>query len=251
MDNPAFDYEGSGVHYSAVRRADPRIAAQIHAALGDARTVLNVGAGSGNYEPGDRYVVPIEPSEAMRKQRPRHLAPALIGAADAIPFDDGAFDAAMAVLTVHHWKDRERCLGELRRVTRGPVVIMTFDPDAPTMFWMKDYAPELEEIERRRYGSLASITTPLGGRVRVVPLDVPRDCSDGFQVAFYARPEALLDARVRRYQSAWSFLAPGVEDRIVEHLAADLASGQWDARHGHLRALPAIKCQLRLVVATP
>ena len=136
-------------------------------------------------------------------------------------------------------------------MTRGPIVIMTFDPDAPTMFWMRDYAPELDEVERRRYGSLASIATPLGGHIRVVPIDVPRDCSDGFQVAFYARPEAFLDARVRRSQSAWSFLAPGVEDRIVKSLGDDLASGRWEAKHGHLRVLPSIRCQLRLVVATP
>jgi SAM-dependent methyltransferase len=241
----------SGIQYSTVRRADPRIAAEIHAALGGARTVLNVGAGSGSYEPTDRYVVPLEPSEVMRKQRPPPLVPALIGTAEAIPFDDGAFDAAMAVLTVHHWKDRARCLHEIRRVTNGPVVIMTFDPDAPTMFWMRDYAPELDEIERRRYGSLVSVIAPLGGHTEVLPIDVPRDCADGFQVAFYARPEAFLDPRVRRSQSAWSFLEPGAEERIVKALSQDLASGHWEAKHGHLRALPSIKCQLRLLVATP
>jgi SAM-dependent methyltransferase len=248
-DDRAFDYDRNGQQYASVRRADPRIAAAIHAALGAAARVLNVGAGAGSYEPTDRYVVPLEPSEVMRKQRPRHLAPALAGTADAIPFDDGAFDAAMAILTVHHWKDRAACLREIRRVTRGPVVIMTFDPDAPTDFWMWDYAPELAEVERRRYGTLESVMTPLGDDVRVVPIEVPRDCSDGFQVAFYARPEAFLDARVRRSQSAWSFLPPGVEDRIVRALADDLASGRWDETYGRLRALPAIRCQLRLVVA--
>jgi SAM-dependent methyltransferase len=251
VDDPAFDYEHGGHSYSSVRRADPRIAARIHEALGDAKTVLNVGAGAGSYEPTDRYVVALEPSEVMRRQRPRQLAPALVGTADAIPFDDGAFDASMAVLTVHHWADRPRCLREIRRVTRGPIVIMTFDPDAPTAFWMSDYAPELDVVERRRYGTLESIASPLGGSVRAVPVDVPRDCSDGFQVAFYARPEAFLDPRVRRSQSAWSFLEPGVEDRIVKELTDDLTSGRWDRKHGHLRDLPAIACQLRLVIATP
>jgi SAM-dependent methyltransferase len=251
VGNPAFDYEGGGQQYATVRRADPRIAARIHEALGDARTVLNVGAGAGSYEPTDRYVVPLEPSAVMRRQRPAHLAPALAGAADAIPFDDGAFDAAMAVLTVHHWTNRVRCLAEIRRVTRGPVVVMTFDPDAPTDFWMRDYAPELVEVERQRYGRLASITTVLAGEVRVTSIEVPRDCSDGFQAAFYARPEAFLDARVRHSQSAWSFLPPDVEDRIVRTLGADLASGRWDEKYGYLRARPEIACQLRLVVATP
>ena len=144
-----------------MRRPDPRIAKIIHHALGSAKTVLDIGAGAGSYEPEDRYVLAMEPSAVMRAQRPEGSVPALIGAADAIPFDDGAFDAAMAVLTVHHWKERAKCLRELRRVTRGPIVIMTFDPDAPTEFWMGDYAPELVEVERRRYGDIASITEAL------------------------------------------------------------------------------------------
>jgi len=251
VENPAFNYDQSGRGYSGTRRADPRIAAVIHAALGDAKTVLNVGAGAGSYEPVDRYVVPLEPSKVMRNQRPRHLAPAVIGTADDIPFDDGAFDASMVVLSVHHWTDRARSLREIRRVTRGPVVVMTFDPDAPTEFWLGDYAPELVAIERQRYGTLPSVAAPLGGNLQVTPIDVPRDCLDGFQVAFYARPEAFLDPQVRRSQSAWSFLPPGVEDRVVNAIAADLASGRWEEKYGHLRAVPAIKCQLRLIVANP
>jgi SAM-dependent methyltransferase len=251
VDDPSFNYDLGGAEYASVRQPDPRIAARIHAALGDAATVLNVGAGSGSYEPTDRYVLALEPSRVMRRQRPRPLAPALIGTADSIPFDDGAFDASMAVLTVHHWKDRARCLGEMRRVTRGPVVVMTFDPDAPTDFWIWDYCPELEAIERQRYGSLASMTSALGGEVRALPIDVPADCRDGLQVAFYARPEAFLDPRVRRAQSAWSFLPPGVEDRAVSALARDLHSGRWEQKYGRLRTLPAIRCQLRLVVGTP
>jgi SAM-dependent methyltransferase len=251
ISNPAFDYDQGGHLYSGVRRPDPRIAERIHSALGPARRVLNVGAGAGSYEPVDRYVVAIEPSATMRKQRPAHLAPALAGTADAIPYDDGAFDAAMAILTVHHWKDRARCLRELRRVTRGPVVILTFDPDAPTEFWMGDYAPELVEVERKRYGSIASITAGLGGHCEVHPIPVPRDCTDGFQVAFYARPEAFLRPEVRKSQSAWSFLTPETEERIVQALSRDLQSGEWERKHGHLRGKPFINCQLRLVVGHP
>jgi SAM-dependent methyltransferase len=249
--NPAFNYDQGGQLYAVVRRPDPRIASIIHAALGDASSVLNLGAGSGSYEPTDRHVTALEPSEVMRKQRPKHLAPALIGTADAIPFDTGAFDAAMAVLTVHHWSDRKKCLQEVRRVTRGPFLIVTFDPDAPTEFWMGDYVPELVEVERKRYGSIRSVTDHLGGSCQVHPIDVPQDCTDGFQVAFYARPEAFLQNEVRKAQSAWSFLAPEVEPRFVQALTQDLTSGRWDQKYGHLRARPTIHCQLRLIVANP
>jgi SAM-dependent methyltransferase len=247
--NPAFNYNKEGQFYSGVRRPDPRIAAQIHAALGDAKTVLNVGAGAGSYEPLDRYVVALEPSEVMRKQRPAHLAPALIGTADKIPFDDNSFDAAMAILTVHHWPDRTKNLQEVRRVTKGPIVIMTFDPDVPTEFWMGDYAPELVEVEHTRYGSVSSITGALGGHSEIQPIAVPRDCMDGFQVAFYARPEAFLQKEVRKSQSAWGFVSEEVTNRIVTNLSNDLASGKWDEKYGYLRARETINCQLRLIVA--
>jgi SAM-dependent methyltransferase len=249
LDLPKFDYDRHGQHYATVRRADPRIAATMSAALGDAKTVLNVGAGAGSYEPADRYLLAVEPSIAMRAQRPAGAAPALIGTADSLPFDDGAFDAAMAILTVHHWPDRVRGLGEMRRVATGPVVVMTFDPDAKTEFWLSDYAPEFVEIEMRRYGKIDVITRALGGQCEIVPIPLAADCTDGFQVAFYARPEAFLDARVRMSQSAWKFLPPGAEERVVAALARDLATGEWDRRYGHLRIQPTINCQLRLVVA--
>jgi SAM-dependent methyltransferase len=244
-----FDYDEHGQHYSGVRRTDPRIARLVHAALGPAKTVLNVGAGAGSYEPTDRYVLAVEPSAAMRAQRPAGSAPVLIGSAESLPFDEGAFDAAMAMLTVHHWPDRVLGLREMRRVAKGPVLVFTFDPAAATEFWLSDYGPEFVDVERRRYGDLAVITEALGGQCEILPIPVPCDCVDGFQVAFYARPEAFLDARVRGSQSAWKFLPPGVEDRIVQSLARDLQSGEWDRRYGHLRSQPFINCQLRLVVA--
>ena len=250
ISNPAFDYDTGGQPYWSSPRP-MEITDRIHAALGTAKTVLNVGAGAGSYEPTDRYVVPLEPSQTMRKQRSRSLAPALIGTVDSIPFDDGAFDAAMAVLTVHHWKDRTKSLRELRRVTTGPIVIMTFNPDAPTEFWMKDYAPELVEVERNRYGSIRSITDVLGGNCQIQPVAVPVDCSDGFQVAFYARPEAFLQPAVRKSQSAWSFIPADVEKRIVTAIENDLASGIWESKYGYLRKTPTINCQLRLIIANP
>jgi SAM-dependent methyltransferase len=159
-----FDYDTLGAGYTGVRRPDPQIAAQIHAALGGARTVLNVGAGAGSYEPTDRHVVPVEPSATMRAQRPAHLAPALNAVAGALPFDDDSFHAAMAVLTVHHWPDADAGLRELRRVTSGPVVILTFDGSALEDFWLNDYAPELIAAERRRYPRSSESSTLLAAR---------------------------------------------------------------------------------------
>jgi SAM-dependent methyltransferase len=245
------DYEAHGAGYAVRRRTDPRIAARVHAALGPARTVLNVGAGAGSYEPEDRHVVAVEPSASMRAQRPRDRAPAIAAAAEELPFDDGAFDAAMATVTVHQWSDLEQGLAELRRVTRGPVVLLTFDGDALDRFWLSGYAPELIAAERRRYPAMATLAGALGAGTQIVPIPVPIDCADGFTEAYYARPEAFLDPAVRRAQSAWGFVAPAAQERAVARLADDLASGAWDARYGALRTQPAFDGSLRLVVGPP
>lgn len=246
-----FDYEQHGQSYAGQRRTDPRIAARIHAALGAARTVLNVGAGAGSYEPGDRHVIAIEPSAVMRAQRPVHLAPAIHGTAEALPLDDGSVDAAMAMVTIHQWSDPLKGLRELRRVARGPVVILSFDPDAVTNFWITRYAPELVAVDQRRFPAIRFVTDTLGGSCAVETIRVPRDCVDGFQEAFYARPEAFLQAVVRKGQSAWGFLASGVEDRAVQTLARDLESGAWDQRFGHLRTQAEFAGALRLITCTP
>lgn len=244
-----YDYETRGGGYAARRQPDPRVAALIHAALGDARTVLNVGAGAGSYEPSDRYVLAVEPSETMRAQRPAGGVPAIRGVAQALPFDDRAIDASMATLTVHQWTDREAGLAEMRRVTRGPVVVLTFDPEALDRLWLFESAPELLACERRRFPTIAAIAHALGGVVEVLPVPIPLDCVDGFAEAFYGRPEAFLDRTVRAAQSGWGFLEPGVEDRVVADLARDLASGDWDRRHGALRTRPAFEGAVRIVIA--
>lgn len=246
-----FDYERHGQRYALQRQPDPRIAARIHAALGDAHTVLNIGAGAGSYEPLDRHVIAIEPSAVMRAQRPAHLAPAIHGVAEAIPLDDQSVDAAMATVTIHHWSDVRKGLRELRRVTRGPVVIMAFDPERVSDFWLNDYAPEVLRVTQRRDPQLSLVSDALGGRASVLPLPVPRDCVDGFQEAFYARPEAFLREEVRRAQSSWGFLAPGEEARSVEKLAEALRSGAWDAKHGALRNQAEYIGSLRLIVGLP
>jgi SAM-dependent methyltransferase len=243
-----FDYEANGHGYAQRRRTDPRIAAKVHEALGSACTVLNVGAGAGSYEPTDRHVIAIEPSAAMRAQRPAHLTPAIHSVAEALPLEDGSVDAAMATVTVHQWPDLEKGLGELRRVTRGPIVILTFDGDALDRLWLADYAPELFAVERRRYPAIDRIDAGLGGGCEVRPVPIPFDCVDGFTEAFYGRPDQFLDPAVRRSQSAWGLLEAGMEERIVAALAADLASGAWDARHGHLRRQAFFEGAVRLVI---
>jgi SAM-dependent methyltransferase len=243
-----FDYDANGQFYARQRRTDPRIAALVHAALGSALTVLNVGAGAGSYEPADRHVIAIEPSAAMRAQRPTHLVPAIHGVAENLPLDDRSVDAAMATLTVHQWGDLEKGLGELVRVTRGPIIVLTFDGDALDRLWLGEYAPELFAVERRRYPAIDRIYAGLGGGCEVRPVPIPLDCADGFSEAFYGRPEQFLDPAVRKSQSAWGFVEPAVEERAVAALAADLASGAWDARFGHLRTQPWFEGAVRLIV---
>jgi SAM-dependent methyltransferase len=246
-----FDYDAHGQGYAAIRRPDPRIAAPIHAALGDARTVLNVGAGAGSYEPADRHVIAIEPSAAMRAQRGRERVPAIAAFAEALPLDDGAVDAAMAVMTVHQWSDLNKGLAELRRVSAGPVVVTAADPDALGRFWLNDYAPELFAAKRRRYPPIAEIAGRIGATAEVQTIRIPRDCTDGLASAFYGRPESFLDPAVRAAQSSWRFLPDGVEQRFVAALSADLESGRWDQRYGHYRTQPSFAGALRLIVGWP
>jgi hypothetical protein len=246
--NGRVDYDRHGRSYSRHRQADPRIAARIHAALGDAATVLNVGAGTGSYEPRDRWVLAVEPSATMRSQRPAGSAPAIAARAEALPLDDGAVEAAMACVTVHHWEPPWTGLAELRRVSRGPVVVFTFDLQGLPA-WQKDFLREGLARELPRFPAIADIAAALGGRTRVERIPTPGDCSDGFFEAFWRRPEALLDPDVRSAQSMWRLLDPGVEERIVKRLANALASGAWDADHGHLRSRENLDGALRLVVS--
>jgi SAM-dependent methyltransferase len=212
--------------------------------------VLNVGAGTGSYEPLDRWVLAVEPSAVMRSQRPATAAPAIAARAESLPLDDDAVDAAMACVTIHHWTPAEAGLAELRRVARGPVVVFTFDlahlPD-----WQLDYLREAVTVELPRFPAIADVARALGGRTRVQPIPTPGDCTDGFFEAFWRRPEALLDPAVRSGQSVWHLLEPGVEERIVARLDAALRSGAWDAEHGHLRERASMEGALRLVVSEP
>lgn len=245
------DYAEIGGSYSRYRQPDPIIAAQIHRALGQARTVLNVGAGAGSYEPSHCQVTAVEPSASMRAQRPPDLPAAIDAVAEDLPFDDDSFDASMASVTIHQWSDLEAGLFEMRRVTRGPVVLLVCDP-APMMdYWLSDYIPEVREIEARRFPSLERLKAGLGGNVIVEPVPVPLNCKDGFNEAYYGRPEAFLDRDARLACSSWSFVPTAAIERFEAKLSADLESGEWDRKYGHFRSQPFFDGPLRLVTGLP
>ena len=241
-------YDAIGRTYTATRRTDPRIAARIWAALGDARTVVNVGAGTGNYEPPDREVTAVEPSAVMIAQRPPGAAPAIQASAEALPFDDASFDAAMAVLTLHHWDDWRAGCAELRRVARERVVVFSWDPTYRRKLWLAaDYFDELVDMDAEQFPSLAEQAAAVGdATVEVVP--VPWDCQDGFFSAFWRRPKAYLDPAVR---AGISTLANRDQELAegLERLRADLASGAWARRHADLLERDELDLGYRLLTA--
>ncbi|MFI9052552.1 class I SAM-dependent methyltransferase [Streptomyces sp. NPDC053427] len=245
------DYARIGSRYLSHRRPDPRIARFVADALGGARTVLNVGAGSGSYESAAPAVTAVEPSEAMRAQRAASLPRAVNAVAESLPFGDGEFDGAMTLFSVHQWSDVEAGLREMRRVARGPVVVLTCDPGLVRDFWLYEYAPEVLDTEARRYPSIEKMAASLGAVGSVQSVPIPLDCTDGFNEAYYGRPEMLLDPAARQACSAWSFVDDRVRERFTTRLRDDLDSGRWDARFGHLRRRPFYEGSLVIVRATP
>jgi SAM-dependent methyltransferase len=242
-------YDTIGVTYAVTRRTEPRIAAQVWAALGEARTVLNVGAGTGSYEPAGRDVTAVEPSALMRAQRPAGAAPCVAAAAERLPFEDQSFDAAMAFATIHHWADPIAGLREMRRVARRVVVFTHDTTDAEWLdrFWLtRDYLPEVAEFLVGR-PSLAEMGRAIGARVE--PVLIPWDCADGFFEAYWRRPETYLDDQVRRGVSVWTRIGPEAERRAVHSLRDDLASGRWADRNRDLADLDAAELGLRLLIA--
>jgi len=197
----------------------------------------------------DRQVTAVEPSAEMRRQRPAHLSTAIDAIAEALPFDDKRFDAAMATFTVHQWADLKAGLAEMRRVTAGPVVILTCDPLLVRRFWLDDYAPGVLAAEARRYPAMDRIAAALAGQADILPVMIPLTCKDGFNEAYYGRPERLLDDGARLACSAWSFVDAATSAAYVDHLKRDLETGAWDRQHGHLRTQPTFDGSLRLVVA--
>jgi SAM-dependent methyltransferase len=242
-------YDRIGLSYSAVRRADPRFETAIWNALGDAGIVLNIGAGAGSYEPRDREVIAVEPSPVMIAQRPMDSAPAIQGVAESIPLDDKSVDATMGVFTMQHWDDVDHGLTEVLRVTRKRIVFLTLDLDTTAQMWLcRDYLPEVIDHDRKAFPTIAHLQTVLRN-VEVETVPVPADCTDGFLVALWSRPEAHLDPNVRRASSTWHQLQPAVIQNGLDRLRHDLDSGEWDRRYGHLRTLDTLDIGLRLVKA--
>lgn len=243
----AATYDRIGRVYARHRRTDPSVAAQIVAALGDAATVLNVGAGTGSYEPGHVDVVAVEPSAVMRAQRAEGAAPCVAAVAEALPFGAGAFDAATTVLSLHHWSDPWTGLDELARVARRQVVL-TFDPEPHLDLWlMRDYVPEMLELRGSQPPTPAAIADHLGGRIEDVP--IPADCRDGFLVAYWRRPEAFLDPEVRASVSGLAQLPDDLVAERMAQLAADLDDGTWARRNADLLEHDTFDGGLRLIVA--
>ena len=239
-------YDRIGDGYAAVRREEPAIAAAIHAALGDARSVVNVGAGAGSYEPADRDVVAVEPSPVMLGQRPVGAAPAVQASAERLPFADGSFDAAMAILSDHHWPDRAGGLRELRRVARRRAVVFQCDLGVQQdAFWLvRDYLTTVRPAAM----TIGELAGHLGAR-RIEPVPIPHDCRDGFLAAYWRRPQAYLDARVRDGISVFRLLPPADVDDAVARLRADLESGAWARRNAEILERGSMDLGYRLIIA--
>jgi len=242
-------YDAIGIGYSTVRRPDPRIAAELRAAIGPATSVVNVGAGAGSYEPDDVRTIAVEPSEVMLRQRPANSAAVVRAVAEALPFSSGTFDVGLAILTVHHWNDPSAGLSELRRVSRRQVVL-TWDPRVvEERFWFaRDYLPKASARERD-LATVDRIADLLGGAVTVSDVFVPADCTDGFYAAYWARPHAYLDPVVRAGISAIALSDDSDVRSAVDRLRADLVSGRWKARYGHLLGLDAVDMGYRIVTS--
>ena len=239
-------YDKIGLNYANLRRPDPNIARHIELAMGSAQTILNVGAGAGSYEPSERDVTAVEPSIEMIEQRPISDAKVIQGCAEDLPFEDNAFDASMAVLTIHHWYDQEKGVKEMRRVTKGKIVFLTYDA-AFRGFWLTDYFPELVRLDESQMPEMSLYETWLGP-VKVSPVPIPHDCTDGFLSAYWRRPKAYLDERVRA--SISSFWKIGDVSEGLRRLRTDLENGTWNERYGHLLELENLDCGYRLVENT-
>lgn len=242
-------YDEIGLGYDTTRRPDPRIGARIHAALGDAGSVVNVGAGTGSYEP-PQTVVAIEPSRVMIAQRPQGSAPVIRASAESIPLPDDHADAAMALLTVHHWADLDAGIAELRRIARRRIVVFTWDQTVTGEYWLAEYFPHALARDDERAIPIGHLADLLGG-ARVEPVEVPHDCVDGFAAAYWRRPQAYLEPAVRAGMSLLAQLPPETLEPGLDRLADDLASGAWAERHADLLDLDTYDGGYRLLIAEP
>lgn len=237
-------YDKIGINYADLRKPDPRIALTIEQALGDSNVVLNVGAGTGSYEPATRQLIAVEPSLEMIRKRSPTAARAVQACAGELPFKEDSFDASTAILTIHHWPDKQAGLREMRRVTRGRIVLLTFDPSHRP--WLTDYLPELAALDEAQMPAMSDFERWLGP-VAITPVMVPHDCCDGFLYAYWRRPEAYLDAHIRTGSSAFWTISKA--EAGLRKLRQDLESGEWERRYADLLGLEEYDAGYRLVVA--
>ena len=245
MSQARVDYDNYAGDYRNYRRPDPRISAQIARWLEAVESILNVGAGTGSYEPRDGRVVALERSPGMIARRPRETGPAVCGSAESLPFADDSFDVAMAILTLHHWQDQAAGFAELKRVARRRVLLVTWIDDSPR-YWLEDYFPEFRALDQRIFPDIDTLSSHLGP-LRVEAIDIPADCSDGFLCSYWRRPEAYFDPHARAAISSFARIddaAPG-----LRQLRRDLDSGTWQARNGHLLEHETVDLGYRLLVA--
>jgi SAM-dependent methyltransferase len=240
-------YDEIGCTYAGRRKSDPRIAAAIERVLLGCESILNVGAGTGSYEPRSKFTVAVEPSAIMIAQRPAGTSPVVQACAEALPFSDDRFDAVLGVLTIHHWKDQARGFAECNRIARAKIVFLTIDIEAYASFWLFDYFPELLRTDRHIFPSMARFQAAFGS-VESIVVPIPDDCRDGFLAAYWKRPGAYLDPVVRNSISTFSKI--GNVDSQLKHLENDISSGEWDRRYASLRNLSAIDLGYRIVIAS-
>ncbi len=239
-------YNAIGKRYALGRRTDPNIAAQIHGKLSGAESVLNVGAGTGSYEPKHFKISAVEPSEAMINQRCKTTAPVIQSRAENLPFEDGSFSHCMTVLSMHHWEDRERAFSEIKRVTRKRFVAVTWDPDSKPFWLTRDYFPEIFEIDRAIFPCLSEFHKSFE-QVTVSTLKIPADCIDGFLGAYWCRPEAYLDELVRANMSTFSKISKLAEG--LAQLRSDLEDGAWGSKNRDVLSSHFLDAGYRIVIA--
>ncbi len=246
--NP-YAYDAVRRGYGAVRRADTRILRHIAKAVGGAPSVLNIGAGTAAYEPPNRRVVAVEPSDLMIKRRKPGSAPVVKATAENLPFRDDAVHAAMSVLTIAHWTDPLAGVREMARVASRRAVVLTLDTQVASAFWAYRYFPDLAFLDSVRFPSVASIGENLGGEVSVQEIPIPHDCRDGFLGAYWRRPSLYLESRIRRSIPTMAELG---DDRLLDglrRLSDDLRSGAWEGQHSWLLGQDELDLGYRLIVA--
>ncbi|KAN0041149.1 hypothetical protein ACTFIV_003685 [Dictyostelium citrinum] len=243
------------LNYNVYRQPEAEISNLICKAFGESKTILNVGAGAGSYEPkqGENgfTITAVEPSASMRALRPKEFAVAIDAYVENLPFKDNEFEASMSTFSVHQWSNLEAGLKEMRRVTKNQVILLTCDPKLVQDFWLNEYAPGVLGAEAKRYPTTEKINELLGGEIEIISIPLPLLCKDGFNEAYYGRPEMFLNSEARGSCSAWTFVDEPTRQSYLNHLKNDLESGEWDKKYSNLRTQSHYNGSLILIISKP